>query len=399
MHLKDFFLVAINNIRRRRLRSWLTVIGIIIGITAIVALMIVGRGLENAVEQAFEDFGSDVILMRGGAVAFGPPTTGELGVTEDDRDAIERVRGIDYTVPFVYDTIETEFHGEELIAPVAGYEADHLEDFYDKTRFGLEEGRFFKGGESGVAIIGYGIQNDFYEDSVGLKNRIRLGDKQFKVIGIIEEVGNAQDDFTIAVPMDDARELFDEPEGYTALLAVVEPGIDVPDTAERVKDALEDERGDENFQVFTATQLLDQITGVLAAVRIVLVGIAAIALIVGAIGIMNTMYMSVIERTREIGIMKSIGATNGTIMGIFLIESAIFGFIGASIGTGLGVGISWLVGIIVDALQLGVPFIVIIRPGVPLFAIFFGTIVGMLSGYLPSRNASKMNPVDALRYE
>lgn len=399
MKLKDFFQISVNNIRRRKLRSWLTVIGIVIGITAIVSLMIIGRGMENAVEDAFEGFGSDVILMRGGVVAFGPPAAGEVGLTDDDRDAVERVKGIDYTVAFLYDTIESEFHGEELVAQVAGMEPEHMEDFYDKTRFGLEEGRFFNRGESGVAIIGHGIQNDFFEDRVGLKNRIRLGDQQFKVVGIVEEIGNAQDDFTIFVTLEQSRDLFDQPEGFTAMMAVVEPGVDVEETAERVEDALEDERGDENFQVFTATQLLDQITGVLAIVRFILVGIAAIALIVGAIGIMNTMYMSVIERTREIGIMKSIGATNGAVMGIFLVESAIFGVIGAVIGTGIGVGISWVVGILIEAAQLGIPFIIIIEPIVPTFAILFGAIVGTLSGFLPARNASKMNPVDALRYE
>lgn len=399
MNFINYLKIAAKNIHRRKLRSWLTVLGIVIGITAIVSLMIIGRGMENAVEQAFEDFGTDIVLIRGGSNAFGPPLPGEAGLTNDDKDTVNRVKGVDYAIPFLYDSATIEFHNEKIITSVAGYDEKHLEKFFGKTRFDLEKGRFFKNGESGVAIIGYRVQEDMFDDSVGLKNRLLIENKTFKIVGIMEEIGNAEDDFTIMTPLDDARDIFDEPDGITAMMAVMEPGVNIETVSERVKTDLKRARGDENFQVFTSSQLLNQITGVLAVIRIVLVGIAMIALVVGAIGIMNTMYMSVVERTREIGVMKSIGATNKDILGIFLAESAIFGVIGGLIGVGIGVGISVLTGYIISSLQLSIPFIVIIRPGVPIFAVIFAAVVGMASGFFPARNAAKMRPVDALRYE
>ncbi len=398
MNLKDHFQIAIKNIRRRKLRSWLTTLGIVIGITAMVAMMIIGQGTENAIQEAFEQFGTDIILIQGGA-EFAPPAPGEIGLSDEDIETVRGVSGVDYVLPILYDTAKVEFHSEEEYTFVGGYETENLEDFFRKTRFEIQDGRLFRDDEDTSAIIGVRVVDKMFEDEIKLKNRIKIEDKTFKVVGVMNEIGNAQDDSSIIVTMEAARDLFGEPEGASAMMAIAKPGLNLDDLAEDIKDELKDARDDENFQVYTSAQLLEQITGILGVVRSVLVGIAMIALVVGAVGIMNTMYMSVLERTKEIGIMKSIGATNKAILSIFLIESAAFGAVGGVIGTAFGVGISLFVGWIVEFLDLGIPFIIKIKPELIVFAVVFSAVVGMISGFFPARNAAKMNPVDALRYE
>ena len=164
-----------------------------------------------------------------------------------------------------------------------------------------------------------------------------------------------------------------------------------------VEKELERKRGDTNFQVLTASQILEQIGQILGVMQIVLVGIAAISLLVGAIGIMNSMYTSVLERTKDIGIMKAIGARNADILQIFLIESGMIGLVGGLLGTALGTGMALAVEPF--AKNAGFPLIITLEMGVLLFGLLFAFVIGMISGILPAYQASKLKPVDALRYE
>ena len=166
---------------------------------------------------------------------------------------------------------------------------------------------------------------------------------------------------------------------------------------EKVKREFERQRGDKNIEVVTPTQILEQIGSILGVVQAVLVGIAAISLVVGGIGITNSMYTTVLERTKEIGIMKSIGARNFDVLAIFLIESGLMGLVGGFFGVLLGTGISLAIGKF--STEAGFKLLVAVNPGLMLFGLLFAFIVGMISGSLPARQASKLKPVDALRHE
>ncbi len=396
--LRDYFLIALNSLRRRKLRSWLTVIGIVIGISAIVSLTLIAQGTENAVNQAFEEFGTDVILVQGGA-AFGPPTPGEYGLEDKDINFFESFSETDIVIPYVYDTQEVEYKSEKKYPIVYAIDTEFWAEFLGRSNFEVERGRNFQDGETGSVIIGWKLNQDYFEKKVDLKSRIKVGGKTFKVVGIYERVGNDADDTSIAMSIDDARKVFAPAGKVTGAQIIVKGGVDIEKFAEELEDEYENYRGDKNFILSTATAILAQINSILGIIQYVVIGIASIALIVGSVGIANTMYMSVIERTKEIGIMKSVGATNNAILTIFLIEAAFFGIVGGIIGCIIGIGLALAAKLAIELFAPGLPFLIIIDPFVIGGALLFSVIAGLLSGILPARNASKLKPVDALRYE
>ena len=239
---------------------------------------------------------------------------------------------------------------------------------------------------------------DVFNDPIGVRNKIKIRGYDFKVIGIMEEIGNSQDDNAINIDTDTYRIIFDEPDKVDAMMVQAKPGQDMDALKTKVERRLKKARDDENYQVMTAAQIGEQINSILGIIQVVLVGIAAISLLVGSIGIMNSMYTSVLERTKEIGIMKSIGARNSDILKLFLIESAIIGFIGGIFGVLMGSGIAWLVGFIADQAGFGL-LKVTMDWKVMLTGLLFAISLGMVSGLMPAKQASKLKPVDALRYE
>ncbi len=397
--LREYILVALNNLRRRKLRSWLTVIGIVIGISAIVSLTLIAQGTENAINQAFEEFGTDVIIVQGGAT-FSRPTPGEYGLENRDIDFFESFGKVDMVIPFVYDTQEVEYKNEKKYPIVYAIDTELWDEFLKRSNFEVEKGRNLQEGENGAVVIGWKVnQDNYFDKKVDLKSRIKIGGKTFKVVGIYERVGNDADDTSIAMSLDDARKVFAPEDKVTGAQIIVKDGVDIDSFAEELEEEYEDYRGDKNFILSTSSAILEQINSILGIIQYVIVGIAGIALIVGAVGIANTMYMSVLERTKEIGVMKSIGATNRAIMTIFLIESAFFGIVGGLIGSIIGIVMALGAKYAIEAFSPGLPFLILIDPYVIAGALLFSAVAGILSGILPARAASKLNPVDALRYE
>ena len=391
----DYFILALKSIRHRKLRSWLTVIGIVIGVAAIISLITLSRSLEGTIEHQFEQFGANRILVS--AKGFQGPGTLSQGLTIEDVETIEKISGLEYVIPSVFRSAEVIYKGQTGFTLVGGMPSEYYEDFYKDTGIELQEGRNIKEGEKYVAIIGARVATDMFEKEVHVGDKIEMGHKEFRVVGIIEEVGNAQDDNQISIPLDAAREIFNEEEAVDVIIVQVDVTEEIPQLQEKIERELEDKRNDTNFQVVTAAQILEQIGQVLGIMQIVLVGIAAISLIVGAIGIMNSMYTSVLERTKEIGIMKAIGARNKDILILFLIESGLIGFVGGTIGVGLGAALAYAVGYF--SKNAGFTINIQIEPLVLLFGLLFAFIVGIIAGILPAWQASKLKPIDALRYE
>jgi len=393
--LIDYFLMAVNSILHRKLRSWLTVIGIIIGVAAIISLITASRSLESTIEQQFEQFGANRIIIS--AKGFQGPGTLSQGLTKDDVETIKKISGFKYVTSGLFRTAEIKHNKETGFTLVGGLPSEDFEKFYKDSGVELQEGRNIQDKEKFVAIIGSRVSKEMFSKELRIGNKFDINKKEFKIVGILKEIGNSQDDNQINIPLDAAREIFNEQDKVDTIIAQVKSPNDIPLLQKKIEKELERKRKDTNFQVLTASQILGQINQVLGVIQIFLIGIAAISLIVGAIGIMNSMYTSVLERTKDIGIMKAIGARNSDILQIFLIESGLIGLVGGIFGTIIGSTMAIILGKI--SRNSGFLIIIKIEPLVLLFGLLFAFIVGVISGSLPAYQASKLKPVDALRYE
>ena len=395
---------AFNNFRTRKLRAFLTILGILIGIAAVVSLISLGQGLQESMQEQFELMGIDKIIItpKGGYFGMGVEGT-EL--SKQDTKTIEKVKGVDKTTGIILKIARVKFGHELKYAWVAGVplDPDSVALWESVQSMKIKDGRDLKQGDRQKAVIGYRIaQEKFFEKQVKIRDKIEIEGKAFKIVGTLEQIGNTQDDSSILISIEVARELFNEPEKLDLIILNVQPGFDVGDVAEKIKKELrkaEDlEEGEENFEVQTSEDLRGTFNTVFVIVQIVVIGIAAIALLVGGIGIANTMYTSVLERTREIGIMKAVGARNSDIMFIFLIESGLLGLVGGILGVAIGLGISKSVQVLAAA--TGTTMIkASFNPFLILGALAFSFIIGSISGLMPARRAAMLKPVNALRYE
>lgn len=392
--LQDYLIFAIRSLKHRQLRTWLTVIGIIIGIGSIIALISISQGLENAIVEQFERMGSNRIYIA--PEGFLSAMAME-GLTTRDVERVEKMPEVEWTNPYVYTSSEIEFSNEkQFVQQFLGIDTDGLAQKWEDMDFKLIEGRLPEKKQKGIAVLGYKIAKDVFKKEIHLKNKIKVKDEEFRVTGVMEEIGNEDDDTAIYIDIDDFRELFDKPEEVNAIEVKIKPGLDVNLVAEKIEERLARARDDENFEVLTPEQMLAQVGEILNIIRLVLGGIAAISLIVGGVGIMNSMYTSVLQRRREVGVMKSVGAKNKDVMLVFLVESGLLGIGGGILGVALGSGIALATGYV--AAQQGFALLSIkLSWQLSLFGLIFALLVGMAAGVLPARQAAKLRPAEALR--
>ena len=400
--LRDFLGIALKSISQRRMRSWLTMIGIFIGIAAVVALVSLGQGLENAITEEFEELGSDKIFISPAGSLFS--AGGVDSLADEDVDLVQDVRGVDSAAGYVMSSARVEWEDEAWYPFIWGIptEEDRIELLEEV--FPVGEGRLLEEGEKSKAIVGYHYAtNPAFDEKLYIDDDVSVAGKEFEVVGSFEEVGNRDDDRAIAIPLETARDLLDIPERLDSIVVRIEEGADVNDVESRIEREMRDDRdqdvGEEDFYVQTFMDLIEGFMSILNIVTAVLVGIAAISLLIGGIGIMNTMYTAVVERTKEIGIMKAIGAKNDDVLTLFLIESGILGLAGGVVGVLLGAGLASVASYLARTLG-GFEYLVAQFPWwLIVGALVFSVVVGILSGILPARQASHKNPVDALRYE
>ncbi len=403
--MKDYFFLAFNNLKRRRLRSWLTMIGIFIGIAAVISLISLGQGLKDTISEQFEMMGSNKLIVMPGAEDMTMGFTSTSKLTQRDLDTIRKTQGVDLATEIIYGTTLIEFRDETKTVSIIGITTDDSSKVLtDMEGFQLEKGRELEEGDKYAICIGYAFtEGDVFEKEVSLKDKITINEQELRVVCTMEKIGNKQDDSQIYVPIGTARELFDRPDGIDMIYVQVKNGIDPEEVAEDIEKDLRkvrgEKEGEETFSVQTFEQILESFSNIFDVVQAVLVGIAAISLLVGGIGIMNTMYTSVLERTKEIGTMKSLGAKNSDILKIFLFESGLLGFVGGAIGVGIGIGLSKGAEYIAknflgtDLLQAST------STGLILGALAFSFFIGTLSGIFPAMQAAKLKPADALRHE
>ncbi|MEW5896897.1 MAG: ABC transporter permease [Nanoarchaeota archaeon] len=402
--ISDYFKLAYRSARHRKLRSWLTMLGIFIGIAAVVALISLSQGLRTAIGQQFVKLGSDKLIIQAAGSGFGPPGTAvTIPLTTKDKDAMEKVSAIDLVVGRLIRIVKLEFEKEVKYSYAVSIPDDTREMnlVVEANNYIVGEGRLLQSSDKYAVLIGHSFSEDFFEHEINLRDKVLIQDKEFKVVGILKKSGNPQQDSAFVVPEASLREILDIAEDYDMLVAKVQAGESMTLAAENIKKDLRTlrnvDKGKEDFTVQTPENLLATLNSILLIVEAVLVGIAAISLLVGGIGIMNTMYTAVLERTKEIGIMKAVGATNKEIMFLFLVESGLLGMVGGIIGVILGFVISKSVELIAfqifESPLIKADFSFLLLFG----ALMFAFLVGAFSGVFPARQAAKLSPIDALR--
>ena len=403
--LRDYFSLAAENLKTRKLRTWLTMIGIFIGIAAIVSLISLGQGMKDAITSQFQSLGSDRLTIQAKGIQFGPPGSNVVvPLTKDDIKVIEKVNGVDSVSGRLIQTAVATFEKKNKVTWFVDAPSDSKQRalFNDILKPKTSSGRFLLTSDKYKVVVG----ND-YSTSPLLGKEVIAGDKievngqQFEIVGILEKKGNPQFDLAIYMNEEVLRDVTNTPDKVSMITVRINKGKDLNRMADTITRALRRARneaeGKETFQIQTPEQTLGAVNTILTIVQAVLIGIASISLLVGGIGIMNTMYTSVLERTKEIGIMKAIGAKNSDVLLIFLIESGFLGLLGGIIGLTLGILISKSVEIIAtNVLGTG-----LLKASISIYllagALLFSFLIGSISGVLPAIQASKMTPVKALR--
>jgi putative ABC transport system permease protein len=391
--MQAYLQFALTSLRTRALRSILTVIGIVIGVASIIALVSVGNGLEYAITAQFEKLGTNRIYVFPGG--FGDPST-RSGLTIDDVHVLERISGIAYVTPYLNRNVEISDGKEEFVRNAFGFPTDDVAQRFGDLDLDIATGRLFFDGEKNSIVIGSKMAENFFSREVDVGNQLDLNNHRMKVVGILAPIGNPDDDNAVYVPLDTFREIVGDKEGVSIIEAVIKNGVDINDVVKQIERDLERERNDELFEVTTPDQILKTFGNILLVIQVVLVGIAAISLLVGAIGILNSMYTAVLERTKEIGILKALGAQNHVILSMFLLEAGILAAIGGVIGVLIGAGIALLVGFVAQAAGFSL-IIIRISPVLLLSGVLFAVVVGVGSGFLPAKRAASFAPVDAIR--
>lgn len=396
---KEGLKLAIQSIRERKLRSILTTTGIIIGIAAIISLVSIGEGTNKYINEQFEQFGANKIIVTPSTMASGPrrPVTSET-LSSSDLNVVKRVRGVDEVIEILSKTLSVEYKKESTQLQTMGIHGKEAERFFsDMQSLELENGRFFGSGDRYVVVMGYLAAKKSFSEEIRIRDRIVIKDKEFTVIGTLKEIGSTQDDMQIMVPLDSMRTITGSDDEISFIFASAYDRNEVEDVADRIQQKFDNEYGEDTFLVMSTTKLAGQVSSITNTLSAILGGVSGIALIVAGIGISNTMYMSTLERTKEIGIMKSIGATRRNIMEIFLIEAALLGLIGGVLGIIVGTGLSKLLGLILKS--YGMPLKTHVSLSLMLLGVGFAVVVGVISGFLPAKQASELDPIEALRYE
>jgi len=402
--LKDYFKIPWKEIRRRKLRSWLTLIGVFIGIAAIVSLITLGQGLENAIERQFSALGKDklFVLPKGGFWGMG---SSEL-LTEDDLEVIQRTPGIKLATGMGYAFARYEFNDLIHYGFISGISTDPDERALvgEAQTWKIASGRNIRKGDKYKIVLGHEhTKSDMFEKRLELGDKIFVHEQEFKVIGFLEKIGSPPDDQAGLIPLEAYEEVFDAKDELGFIIAQSKLGEDplkvAADAEKELREAHNLDEGEEDFEIQTPEQFAESFAVILNIVQIVLIGIAGISLLVGGIGIMNTMYTAVLQRTKEIGIMKALGARNSQIMWLFLVESGLYGLGGGLIGAIIGISFAKLTEYIF-VIAVGPAFLLIeINWLLVIGTLTFSFLIGCLSGIAPARSASKQKPVDSLRYE
>jgi len=415
MKLIEFLRIALRSILANKLRSSLTMLGIIIGVGSVISLMSIGRGAEANITSTFEELGTNQIYVMSqtpGVSGLATLQAANYSLTLDDADAIlERVPSVIEVAPVNENYVEVVAGDESVVSVVEG----GTPGFKRVMNFSMASGRFISdrdvASRETFVVLGSEVAEDLFDTDDPVGQRVKISGHRFTVIGVLEAKGGqmmgVSMDALIVIPITTysarlfPRQTVRGEEGVQSISVQVASAELIDAATEDISELLrrrhriaEDEEDD--FAIMTQEQVLgimQQVTGVFT---IVLGAIASISLLVGGIGIMNIMLVSVTERTREIGIRKAVGAKRRDILLQFLLEAAMLSLVGG----GIGIVGGWLLSVLVSNIDAGgFTLNAVVTPDIVILAVSVSIIIGLASGTYPALRASRFNPIDALRYE
>ncbi|VVB95026.1 MacB-like periplasmic core domain protein [uncultured archaeon] len=412
----DIFRLSLSHVKKSKMRSWLTIIGIVIGVAAVVAIISIGQGMQESVQSRLGSLGADLITVTpgfsrasgGGGFGGGSAGSASINLTDKDLNVIKQVPGVLYVNGMVSGRSDMILGTEKTSVSISGIDPVVWRSMVTTQ---LESGRYLQSGDSNAVVIGYSLAHETFLQPITLNRPITIGNKTFKVVGIFVQsgggFGGGGGDNAVFMPADYARDVITSnvPRNtFTSIMVkVANPELANQVASDIVTKLMPARHVNPRTRDFTVTEfavIQQQITGVVQTISLFLAAIAAVSLLVGAVGIANTMFMSVMERTRQIGLLKALGATDNEVMKLFLMESGLFGFVGGVLGIIFGILVSVLISAVgLRAIGPGGEMNAVVTPQLLIFALVFSVFVGIISGVVPARTAAKMNPVDALRFE
>lgn len=392
-----------------KLRSLLTILGIIIGVAAVIALMSIGRGAEVEIISSIEALGSDLIVIQPGAVTFGG-VRGAAGsattLTMEDAAAIsEQVPYIASMAPNYSRSLQLVAGGQNMNARVTGITPEYMQTYNLNLAAGafISEYDYQRGAK--VAVIGSDVKETLFEGADPVGQQMRMGNNIVRVIGVLESKGAmmGSSDDAILIPLTALQQMVAQPRTSQGERLVSSIALTVSDdeqasyVVEEITSLLRSRHQlgpgvDDDFNIISLEEIINTISEAIGAMTLFLGAVAAISLLVGGIGVMNIMLVSVLERTREIGIRKALGARERDIWSQFLIEAIFLTFVGGIIGIILG----WAVSSAVARTGLVTP---VVSADIVILAVSVSVGIGLFFGFYPAWNASRLNPIEALRHE
>ena len=401
---KESFLMAWASLIANKLRSLLTMLGIIIGVAAVIALVSIGNGVKQDIEDSISSLGSNLLVVLPGA----PRTPGARSsqgsmksLKISDYEAIAKLEGVKAASPMTNGSYVVIYQNKNWTTSVAGVNAN----FQDVNNWTMTSGRFFSDknvqNRERVAVVGQTVVKNLFADEDPVGKEIRVKNIPFRVIGVLKSkgngtMGNDQDD-TVLIPYTTSMERVEGIDYLRRVYVVAKDdgGIDRLqadiENLLRVRHNIKDTNLDD-FNIQNMKSIMETVAQTTGTFTLFLGAVAAISLVVGGIGIMNIMLVSVTERTREIGVRKALGATYSVIVTQFLIEAVVNSLMGGFIGIAFGIGASKVIGMV-----SGMSTIVSVPTIIMSFA--FSMAIGLIFGIYPARKAAKLNPIDALHYE
>jgi putative ABC transport system permease protein len=395
--------LAVREIRRHLLRTFLTTLGIVIGVAAVVTMVTLGNGATAAVREQISGLGANLLQIRPGQ-GFGRGGGGPAPPDFDFSDVAairEQVAGVVVSVPLAQSNGIAVRNAANWQTTINGTTAD----YFTAQQWATKSGRVFTPAEEqsgkAVCVIGQTVQRNLFRDEDPLGQRIRLRDVSCEVIGTLIARGQggfgADQDDVVLMPIKTVQRRFTGNRNVRLIVVQVDPAYDTAQVTASIQGLLRERRNivgakQDDFNVFDTAQITQTLQGTTRILTSLLGAVAAVSLLVGGIGIMNIMLVSVTERTREIGIRLAIGAVGREVLLQFLVEAVVLASLGGIAGLLLALLASWAL-----APVLQVPFL--FDPTINLIAFGFSALIGVVFGYFPARRAAALNPIDALRHE
>ena len=408
MTFKKLLKIAWRSVKSNKSRSLLTTLGVIIGVASVIILVSLGSGLKDYITSEMQDMGSNLVMVMPGDIdlkkmgaggAGGSAMSSGLAAIQSSKLKLEYIDDIQQGVPQIKDIVGlvmgsalVRYQNELVSSQIMGT----TENYTELTKYNFVAGGFFNKADvnSGrkMAVIGHKIAEDLFGDNPAVGEKIKVGDYRYTVVGVIEEKGGQgtmTPDDKIYIPITVAQRQFGQ-DNIGLILAESKSSDDVPVVVNSIEELLKRRLKEDEFTVLDQKEILSTVSGILNTLTVALGGIAAISLVVGGIGIMNIMLVSVTERTQEIGLRKALGAKPEIILTQFLIEAVVLSVGGGIIGVLLGSG---------GALILGkfMPTTITLWSVVLAFAV--SVAIGIIFGVAPARKASQLSPIEALRHE